>query len=280
MGDLSQARRAQFADGRWYPGDAETLRRTVQGFLDQIPERRVPGEVIGLISPHAGYSYSGQVAAHAYRQLEGTSFDLVVVVSPLHRINASGLVITDNRYYETPLGLVDIDVSAVKALEDRVRIRRVRTDDEHSLEIQLPFLQVVLGDFALLPLMMGTQDWETVQELADALVAVVEGKRVLLLASSDLYHGQSYEDAVTVNQRVEKRVSDYDVLGLAEDLAGGSAQACGGGSILAVMLAAQALGAEVAEVLSLTTSADVTGNRWGYIVGYMAACLCRKASVT
>lgn len=278
MGDLSQARRAQFADGQWYPGNADKLRRTIGDFLDRVPERKVPGEVVGLISPHAGYSYSGQVAAHAYKQLEGANFDLVVVVSPLHRIYASGLAITDSRYYETPLGLVGIDVSAVKALEDRISISRVRTDDEHSLEIQLPFLQVVLGDFELLPLMMGTQMPEAAQELADALVSIAEGKRVLLLASSDLYHGQSYEDAVTVNRRVEQRLNGYDVLGLAEDLTGGSAQACGGGPILAIMLAAQAMGAESAEVLSLTTSADVTGNRWGYIVGYMAACLYRKAS--
>ena len=258
--------------GSWYPGTEEQLRKTVQGYLDNVEKEELDGERIGLISPHAGYIYSGQVAAYAYRQLDGASYDAVAIISPVHRMFVGRFAATSAAAYETPLGLVEVDAELVEATDREVGLTRVPQDNEHSLEIQLPFLQVVLGEFKLLPIMIGDQELSSCQKLGTALARVLKGKNVLLVASTDLSHFHNYDTAVRLDKIILEHVGSYDPEGLAKDLERGKCEACGGGPVIAVMLAAQELGANKAKALKYMNSGDVTGDR-SQVVGYMAAAL-------
>jgi len=274
--DPKAVRRSVIA-GSWYPGTERELRKTVQGYLDNVEKEKLDGELIGLISPHAGYIYSGQVAAYAYKQLDGLSYDTVAVISPVHRMLVGRFAATSAAAYETPLGLVEVDTALVEAADREVSLAYVAQDNEHSLEIQLPFLQVVLGKFKLLPIMMGDQDLSSCQKLGTALAKVLRGRKALLVASTDLSHFHNYDTAVRLDKIVLERVGAYDPEGLAQALERGKCEACGGGPVIAVMLAAKELGANKARVLKYMNSGDVTGDRY-QVVGYMAAALYRAAS--
>jgi len=272
--DTNSVRRSVIA-GSWYPGDPERLQAKIATFLDKVPPHPQEGELTGLIVPHAGYMYSGQVAAYAYAQVRHQAFSRVVIVSPVHRIYPGRFAVTDKTYYETPLGLVPVDADLLQAVERHVTLERVSRDQEHSLEIQLPFLQHVLGDFALTPIMMGKQDWESAATLGRALARAIGKQKLLLVASTDLSHFHRYEAAVQLDQVVLDRVSAYDPKGLARDLSTHKAEACGGGPVMAVMIAAKELGANRAVVLKYENSGDVTRDRTS-VVGYTAAALFRS----
>lgn len=270
----SDVRRSVIA-GSWYPGDPKRLLSMIVAFLDKVPPQGLEGELAGLVVPHAGYAYSGQVAAYAYAQLRGKSISKVVIVSPVHRTHPGRFAATDKAYYETPLGLVPLDADLITAVEHSIDLNRVSRDTEHSLEIQLPFLQHLLGDFALTPIMMGEQNWESAAELGRALAEAVGKETVLLIASTDLSHFHRYELATQLDQVVLDHISAYDPEGLARDLATGKCEACGGGPVMAVMVAARELGANHAALLKYMNSGDVTGDR-SSVVGYAAAALTRS----
>jgi AmmeMemoRadiSam system protein B len=276
--DPKDVRRSVIA-GSWYPGSASALASTIDGFLAAVDEAPLEGELKGLVSPHAGYSYSGGVAAYAYRQLEGKSYPAVVVVSPIHQYYGGRYLVTSNQYYETPFGLVEVDADLVSKLGGEIELNFTEQDAEHSLEIQLPFLQHMLGEFTLVPVMMGDQGLQACQQLSCALTKVLGEREALLVASSDLAHLHDYEEVVAHDRFVHKYVSDFDPEGLASSLAKNEAQACGGGPIVTVMLAARARGADQAKALKYMNSGDVTGIRTPgqYTVGYLAGAIYRSA---
>ncbi len=261
--------------GTWYPGSASALATTIDGFLAAAQTAPVRGDLKGLVSPHAGYAYSGGVAAHAYKQLEDRQYPHVVIVSPVHQPYGGRYLVTDGRYYETPFGLVEVDADLVSELGQHVDLTFVEQDREHSLEIQLPFLQHTLGEFTLLPVMMGEQSLASCRQLSLALATVLEGKEVLLVASSDLAHLNDYDEVVAHDRFVQQYVNEFDPEGLSQSLDRNEAQACGGGPIVTVMLAARERGANKAEVLKYQNSGDVTGirTRGQYTVGYLAAAI-------
>lgn len=259
--------------GSWYPGNSETLRRDIFKYLDQATVSPLKGELIGLMAPHAGYIYSGGVAAHAYKLLQDQRYERVLIVAPSHRAYFQGASVYNLGGYRTPLGIVPLDEELVTALlQHPAKIDCVPQAhaQEHSLEIQLPFLQVTLNDFLLTPIVMGDNSFEEIRQLADAIANVCEDKRVLLIASSDLSHFHPYEEAKGLDQKVLDRIADFDIEGLSQDLERGNCEACGGGPIVAVMLAAQQLGANKAKVLYYANSGDVTGDTRG-VVGYLSA---------
>jgi AmmeMemoRadiSam system protein B len=271
--------------GSWYPGTERQLRKTVQGYLDNVEKEELEGELMGLISPHAGYIYSGQVAAYAYKQLDGTSlrqtqdttYDAVVVISPVHRMPLGRFAITSAAAYETPLGLVKLDGELVSALEEKVRINRVGHDSEHSLEIQLPFLQVALGDFRLLPVMIGESSFEVGEELGTALVEVLRDKKALIVASTDLHHIENYDEVVRRDKVVVDAIASFDMERIKEVLSPWDCSVCGRIPVYAMLTAARALGANKVRILHHTNSGDVTGIRapGQYTVGYLAAAVYR-----
>ncbi len=272
--------------GAFYPGDPAVLASELDEFLDAAPVAKLDGDIVALISPHAGYVYSGAVAANAYVLLRGREFDTVVVVAPSHKFGFRGASVYDGDGYETPLGVVDIDRELASAIRDAsssfVYEPRAHAA-EHSLEVQVPFLQRTLGRFELVPIILGSQDEGTVRTLASAIAAAVRasgrGDRVLLVASSDLSHFHQYDEAVALDSVVIEHVDAFDPEGLLRALASGECEACGGGPMAAVMMAARDLGADRARVLKYANSGDVTGDRSG-VVGYMSAVLTRPAAKT
>ena len=263
--------------GTWYPGQPEALQRTINDFLSNVEPQPIEGELMGLIAPHAGYSYSGQTAAYAYHQLEGVSYGVVAIVSPVHRMPLGRFAITSAAAYETPLGLVKLDGELVGALEEKVRINRVDHDGEHSLEIQLPFLQVALGDFCLLPVMIGESSLEAGEELGLALAEVLKEKKALMVASTDLHHIENYDEVVRRDKAVVDAIASFDMVRIKEALSPWDCSVCGRIPVYAMLTAARALGANKVRILHHTNSGDVTGFRapGQYTVGYLAAAVYR-----
>ncbi len=270
---MSDRTRHSIIAGQWYPGTARELRRTVERFLANAEAVTLDGTIVGLISPHAGYAYSGQTAAHAYRQIQGTRFDVVVVISPLHRLPLGRFAITSADAYETPLGLVELDGQLVEALGQEIQVKRVAYDGEHSLEIQLPFLQVALGEFAVLPVMVGDSSFEAGTELGSALARVLKGSNALIVASTDMHHIDDYAQVVRRDQAVVDAIASFDMRRIQEALSPWDCSVCGRIPVFAMLTAAQAMGADRIRVLHHTNSGDVTGIRTAgqYTVGYMAA---------
>jgi len=257
--------------GTWYPGTPEALAAMIDGFLANVPAQEVPGRLLGLVAPHAGYIYSGQTAAYAYRLLQGQPRSRVVVLSPCHDLYP-GRFLVSARHYVTPLGVVPIDEAAVEQLAAYIPITRLERDREHSLEIQLPFLQRVLGDFTLVPVMLQNQSWPDCQELAEALDRVLGAERPLLVASSDLCHAHNYEQVRSTDAATLTALERGEAQGFWK-AAGALHGACGFGAVATVLLTAHRWGAEAVQILHRTNSGDVTGERDGYVVGYAAAAI-------
>jgi len=276
---MKEGVRKSILAGTWYPGSPVVLRRDVENFLEKAMVE-AEGQVVGLIVPHAGYVYSGGVAAYAYKLVQGEVFDSVIVIAPSHRAHFRGASVYDRGGYETPLGVVSVDADLagkIMARSDNISFIPGGHAQEHSLEIQLPFLQVALGSFKFVPIVMGEQGRRFCEELAGAIAESAAGKKVLLVGSSDLSHFHGYDTAKKMDFRVLKHLEAMDADGLLRDLETGFSEACGGGPMAVVMMAAGRLGADRARVLKYANSGDVTGDRSG-VVGYAAAVFSRSVS--
>ncbi len=267
--------------GMWYPGSPRELTRAVDDMLARVPPPSASGDLVALIAPHAGYAYSGPIAAHAYRQLEKRADDLIVLLGPSHFEDFGSVAVSAKKYYQTPLGDVELDTACITALARHVRINRVESDREHSLEIQLPFLQRVLGKFKIVPLMLsrpfyiaGPDAYTPCQQLAFALAELAKTRRFLMVASSDLSHLNDYAAVKHNDARLAEFLEAFDVGKLVEYMwEDYECRACGDTAIVTALLTAKQLGATRARVLYRTNSGDVTGNRAAgeYTVGYLAA---------
>ena len=267
--------------GSWYPGTPAAIAAEVEGYLAAARSPAVPGRLVGLISPHAGLRYSGPVAAHGYGLLRGRSRLTVVMVGPSHHAAFDGVAVYARGAFETPLGRVPVAediagalLAAGPALCDDPEMHR----KEHSLEMQLPFLQHVVPDLRLVPLLMGSQSREEADALAGALARVLAGRDVLLVASSDLSHYQPAPVANRLDAEVAECVGRFDPEGLMDRLERRHDHACGGGPMVAVMKAARSLGADRATVLRYGDSGDVGEGDKSRVVGYLSAALSAPVS--
>jgi MEMO1 family protein len=259
--------------GTWYPGSPKVLQGDIEDFFLHAPDVRIDGSARGLIVPHAGYVYSGRIAAIAYKIIKGQTFDAVLVLGPSHRAMFHGVSIYDRGGYETPLGIVPVDATLandIMAQSEIISYVPAAHREEHSVEIQLPFLQVVLGEFRFVPLVMGEQDLKTCEQLAESIVNAINGRNILIVGSSDLSHFHSYDKAVKLDSLVLKRVEKMDGPGLLEDLENNLSEACGGGPAAVTMMVSKKLGANRAKLLKYANSGDVTGDRRS-VVGYASA---------
>lgn len=261
--------------GTWYPGRPDRLKQTIDGFMKQVDTAVPQGKIWGVVAPHAGYRYSGQVAAHAFACLQGLQPDLVVIISPLHSMHSAPLLTTAHDAYETPLGMIEVDRAAVNRLDHELKklglgLTAVANDQEHSLEIEIPYLQQVLGDFKLLPIMIRNQNAIVVQKLAQGLAETVSTKDVILIASSDLSHFYPQSLAAEFDNEILNRLDEFDPQGILTAEEERIGFACGRGAIAATLWAAEALGANQVDILNYATSGDVTG-KYDSVVGYGAA---------
>ncbi|MBI3859925.1 MAG: AmmeMemoRadiSam system protein B [Thaumarchaeota archaeon] len=265
--------------GSFYPSDRERLRAAIRKCYEgpvgpgQLPPAARRGATaVAFVAPHAGYEYSGPVAAHSY--LHASSFaspDLIVIAAPNHYGIGSGVSTFGEGSWETPLGTLQVDAAASEQLADHAGVVSFDPDAhslEHSLEVQLPFLQEIYGNSVpLLPVSLLFQDIETATAVGRAIGKVAQGRRAVLIASSDLTHYEPYEQARTKDLAVLERVVSLDVEGMYESLEMLRVTACGYGPIAAVMTAAVELGMKKGELLKYANSGDTGGDR-SSVVGY------------
>ncbi len=263
--------------GTFYPGNADVLRADIDGYLKKVPEQALPGPVYGIVAPHAGYMYSGQAAAYGYKTVMGSHYDTVIVVAPSHRSFFVGAAVQARGGYRTPLGTVSVDRELAMKLVDRQgevhEEARVHAG-EHAVEVQIPFLQCVLGDFAIVPLILGaSQDPESAAHVADVICDCIKDsdKKYLIVGSTDLSHYYPYDLAVELDKAAVDLMEKYDIEGLSRELIRGKYEACGAGAIITAMKVCRSLGATQSKVLNYVNSGDVTGDM-GSVVGY-ASCV-------
>lgn len=269
--------------GRWYSGDPQVLQAAVDRYLSAPQLPPLAGRVVAVIAPHAGHLYSGPVAGYGFKAVAGATFDLVAVLSPMHQYHPEPLLTSAHRAYATPLGQVPIDQAAVARLDARLReklgfgLSPVAFDSEHSLEIELPFLQRALaGPFQLLPVMVRDQSPQVAQALGQALAETCTDLSALLVASTDLSHFYSQREASRLDQAMLDQIAAFSPEGIFNTEASGKGFACGLAPLAAVLWAARGLGADRVEVLRHATSGDVSGD-FTSVVGYGAAVALKSA---
>src|SRR5215212_7340971 len=265
--------------GRWYHSDPELLARSVDDYLDSAQLPDLDGEVLAVIAPHAGHTYSGPVAGYAFAALRGQSPDLVAVVGPMHHPYVEPLITTAYDAYATPLGDVPVDKDALRQLDIALKselgfgLSPVERDPEHSLEIELPFLQRVLAsDWKLLPVMVRVREPRVSQGLGKALAQVLRDKNFVMVASTDLSHFYNQPTALTYDRAMLNAIESFNPDGAFDLERAGKGFACGLGAFTAVLWAARELGADKVQVLRHATSASVTGDS-ASVVGYGAAAI-------
>jgi AmmeMemoRadiSam system protein B/AmmeMemoRadiSam system protein A len=274
--------------GQFYPADPKALATTVDGFLARAAVEQPSGTVLALISPHAGYEFSGQVAAYSYSLLKGRKIERVVVITPCHVDAFPYSSVYGGDAYATPLGNIPVDKEFGKrlaALSSLIQVSsrghgEVQGRSEHSLEVQLPFLQRVLGQFKLVPIVMGEQGYEASRALGVSLAKLLQGGKqgppaeldTVIVASSDLSHYHPYDEAVRLDHATLTALEEYDYFNMSQNFERRIWEACGGGPIVAAMIAAERLGANQAKILKYANSGDVTGDK-SQVVGYGAAAL-------
>lgn len=259
--------------GMFYEREPIRLKKAIENYLSQANPPKINGEIIGLVSPHAGYFYSAKTAAFGYKLIKGKKYDTVVVISPSHYEYFRSVSIYNGSAYQTPLGVISIDIDLREELKDYnsvIEFSKRGHGREHALEVQLPFLQIVLEDFKLLPVVMGDQSREIVFALAEVLAEVLKNKNVLIIASSDLSHYFSHDVANSLDARIEKLINEYNDEGLMDELEEEKVQACGGGPIVTVMRTSKLLGANKSRVLYRNDSSEASGEKH-QVVGYLSA---------
>jgi hypothetical protein len=269
--------------GRWYPADPRRLARSVDELLAAASLPGLPGRVVAVMAPHAGYAYSGAVAAHAFAALRGQQPELVAVISPMHYPYESPLLTTAHAAYSTPLGETPVDRAALARLDAGLQSRlgygleAVRQDPEHSLEIELPFLQRIFpAGFSLLPVMVRDPSPAVARALGEALAETLAeaaaGRRAVLVASTDLSHFFPRLLADRLDGEMLRQVEAFDPQGVLRIEEEGKGFACGRGALAAVLWAARLLGADKVVILRHANSGDVTGD-YSQVVGYAAAAM-------
>jgi AmmeMemoRadiSam system protein B len=265
--------------GQWYEGDPITLARDVDDYLERARLPELHGDVMGVIAPHAGHRYSGEVAGYAFSALRGLRPDVVAILGPMHRPFAEPLLTTTHAAYSTPLGMVPVDKTCLKDLDVILKsevgfgLTPVANDPEHSLEIELPFLQRIFQhEWKVLPIMVRALDEKVSEGLGKALATILRDKKFVLVGSTDLSHFFKQDAALNYDRAMLGEIEAFNPAG-AFDLEGArKGFACGLGALTAVLWACKKLGADKVKVLRHATSANVTGD-YSSVVGYGAAAI-------
>lgn len=270
--------REPVVSGAFYPYNPDVLKETVSEFISnaKIEKSSLPsGQLIGLVCPHAGYLYSGQVAGYSCKLLEGLSFDTVVIIGPNHRVWGFNSVSVWNKGpFKTPLDEIQIDTeladSIINENPKKFLFNHKAQKDEHSIEVQLPFLQVVMKDFKIVPIVMGDFSQFTCKELANAILKNIGTRKVLVIASTDLSHDMPYDMAVGMDKLGLDYAVNLNIEKLIEAETSGKTQMCGFGPVLTLLYLAKEMGNIKGVLLKYENSGDVTGDKRGRIVGYGA----------
>ncbi|UCD44422.1 MAG: AmmeMemoRadiSam system protein B [Candidatus Bathyarchaeota archaeon] len=264
--------------GAFYPADRGRLIRTIEDcFTHRLGPGRLPEEgendrrIVSVVCPHAGYMYSGPPAAHAYLHLASEAApDVVIILGPNHTGLGGPISMGGEGAWQTPLGRVEIDEDLAKTIfreSDIIDVDDTAHMREHSIEVQLPFLQYIYEDFKFVPICMSFQDLETSRHVGRAIVNALEGRNALIVASTDMSHYESRESAAPKDRGVIDRVLQLDEAALQTWVREQRVTMCGYGPVSVAIHASKQLGATEAELLAYSTSGDFTGDH-SSVVGY------------
>ena len=270
--------------GMFYAGTAESLKKQIEEcFLHKLGPGKIPKvaksgprKVVGLICPHAGYVYSGPVAAHSYYRLARDGIpEVFVILGPNHMGYGSAIALMNEGIWRTPLGDIEIDyqtASKILRASEVIDIDDTAHRFEHSIEVQLPFLQYLYGsEFKFVPIAFLMQDLESSREVGRALAKALEGKNAVIIASTDMTHYEPHEQAVRKDKLALSAVEKLNEEEFYSIIESYHISACGYGPVAALITAAKLLGVKKAEILCYKTSGDVTGD-YSSVVGYASAC--------
>ena len=280
MNTYPPIRRSPIA-GAWYPANPDVLRSEINSYINAAPSIDLPGEVTGIIAPHAGYFYSGATAGYAYHCVSGNVFDTCVVFSPLHVYMPNPLLTSAHQAYATPLGQVPVDQQLVEDCSLKIEkitgetLQHIVNDREHSLEIQLPFLQVALSaPFNLLPVMVRSHEPALLEAAAKAIAESLASRSVLLVASTDLSHFYTEGEALQLDTSMLHQITAFSPEGVLRAERCGEGFACGAGAVALMLWTSRYLGASKVTLLHHSTSADASGDS-SRVVGYGALAVTR-----
>jgi len=258
--------------GSFYPEIASQLKALLDTLFKEAPSLNLTGRVKALISPHAGYIYSGKVAASGYSSLRNVNLDNVVIIGPSHHVAFDGMAVFAEGEWITPLGSVEVSKDLAEKILGRSKF--IFQDEEmhgveHSIEVQIPFLQYIAGNsFKILPLMVGFLNEVSLSDISRVLYDFLHAHNdVLLVVSSDLYHGYSHKECVETDRRTINAILEMDGLKFHRKMETGEIMACGGGGIAILLEALKDFPIKPVEIY-YTNSAEVTGIYTGYVVGY------------
>lgn len=269
--------RESVAAGSFYPGNPDVLRRQINDFLLNAKSEGIKN-IKSIICPHAGYIYSGQVAACSYKQIKGATFDSIFIIAPSHSEYFDFISIYNGDAYRTPLGAVYIDKERSRILSDespRIELSRYGHRNEHSLEVQLPFLQILFENIKIVPIVMGQQNSQNIKELGSAIGKLFKNDNILIIASTDLSHYYPYDTALVLDGKIEDLVTNFNSEDIMSCFLNNDLEMCGGGPVISAMIASKDLGADSSRILSYKNSGDVTGDRTA-VVGYLSAVFYKK----
>ncbi|MDO8603649.1 MAG: AmmeMemoRadiSam system protein B [Candidatus Omnitrophota bacterium] len=257
-------------EGAFYPADKDVLAKEVDGFLANAKKDDIKGKIIALIAPHAGYEYSGQIAAHSFKQLEGTNFKKIIIISPSHYVGFDGMSVYNKGAFETPLGLVGVDQElANKIIQKNKRFvfYPEAHQKEHAIEVEIPFLQRIYKDkdFKIVPIAMGNPESEDITILSDALYDVMD-KDTLLIISVDLSHYYPYDTAVKLDTNSTSAIERLDAQKMLEDINSHNSEIDAPIAVLGMIMLANRYNAK-AKIIKYANSGDVTGDK-SRVVGY------------
>jgi len=270
--------RKSTASGSFYPADPDALRKQIDGFMDNAEPLGL-SNIKAIISPHAGYIYSGQIAAYSFKQVAGIKYDSILIIAPSHTEYFDYASVYHGDAYETPLGPVKIDKKRADVLAGSsplIQQSAYGHHDEHSLEVQLPFLQAVFGkDMSIVPVVIGNQSRENIEELGSIAGELFSDDNILVIASTDLSHYHPYDTASGLDEKVSGLIGLFDTGGLMEEFLADKAEMCGGGPVVAAMMISAAMGADSSKIIKYANSGDVSGDR-SAVVGYLSAAFYKK----
>lgn len=267
--------------GNWYPSSKTILETSLKNYIERAGRVSVDGDIFAIISPHAGYQFSGSVAAHAFKAVAGRDVKTVIVVGFSHRNFFDGISIYDRGAFATPLGELPVDVSLAKEIESknpRIFFNPDPFTGENSIEMMLPFIKLIFPKANIVPVIFGTQDINDAEIFADALVSSIGGKSgYLVVASTDLSHYHPYDEAVKIDKRTISSISRMKGADLYDEVGSERCQMCGVMPVTAILLAAEKAGYGKIKILDAENSGDVTGDN-ARVVGYVAAAIYKDKS--
>ncbi len=278
---LAQSKKADLA-GNWYPSNKKTLNKQLDSYLNSATVPTVEGKIIAIISPHAGLMFSGAVAAYGYNLLSHKEIETAIILGFSHRKHYDGISVYKTSEFITPLGDLEIDEELADLMiskSERIKFSKEVFEGENSLELQLPFLKKVIPDVKIVPVVFGNPNYEDCNILSDILLDVLSKREdIVIIASTDLSHYKSYNQAVTQDAETINLIKEFKYKEIFQRGVFKDQPCCGYAPVTCTLMLAEKIGAKDIEVLNYANSGDITGDK-RQVVGYVSAVVYKKTSI-